>query len=195
MAKNTAVLFLLTAILLVEFASESTALTFNPQIGVNASALDNDPVDSEFKTGKGWQVGVYLRLDTSRFYLQPGLFWHVINTELETTDQITQETSTFENSVYSIRFPLVIGANVIDGEIFDLRLQFGTAVDFITNVDDNNHFTRGDLNSSYISLVFAVGIDIALFTVDLGYDLGVTDYFTVRYGDTSGKMHGWFLNL
>ena len=183
---------LITATLLMA-STAAQALTINPQIGINASALDSDPVNGEHKARAGWQVGGYLRFDNNKFYLQPGLFWHLVATELKTEDAIKHETHTFQNSVHSLQIPVLVGFNVIDGETFDLRLQAGTAIDFITSVDDNNYFTQDDLNSSYWSFKFAVGADFWILSADLGYDLGMSDYYSDEDG-RSGKMNGWFLN-
>jgi len=172
---------------------EAQALTINPQIGVNASVLNNDPGSHQHNARVGWQVGGYLRFDNKTFYIQPGLFWHNIGTELETKNEITNETQTFQNSVHSLQIPVVIGYNVIDGGTVDLRLQTGTSVDFITSVDDNNYFTKDDLNSSYWSFKFAVGVDVSILSFDLGYDLGMSNYFVDERGN-DGKMSGWFLN-
>ncbi len=192
MNKKLVFLALITATLLMA-GTAAQALTINPQIGVNASALDSDPANGEHKARAGWQVGGYLRFDNSKFYLQPGIFWHMVGTELETEDQIKHETQTFQNTVHSIQIPVVVGFNVIDGDSFDLRLQAGTAIDFITSVDDNNYFSKDDLESSYWSFKFAVGADFWILSADLGYDLGMSDYFTDEDG-REGKMSGWFLN-
>jgi len=168
-------------------------VTINPQIGVNASQLDNDPVNGEHKARAGWQLGGYLRFDSAKFHLQPGLFYHLVGTELQTRNQLTHEEFIFKNEVHSIQFPVLIGYDVIHGGLIDLRLQAGTCVDFITGVDDNDHFTKGDLNSTYWSFKFAVGIDVSLLTFDLGYDLGMSNYFEDNMMDDA-KMSGWFLN-
>jgi len=193
MKMRKAVLLLVTVILLGGLVSVSSAMTINPQIGVNASALDTDPTNGEHKARAGWQVGGYLRFDNSKFYLEPGLFWHMVATELQTKDELTHEEHLFQNTVHSIQIPVMVGFNVIDGSTVDLRLQAGTAIDIITSVDDNNYFTKDDLESTYWSFKFAAGVDFSILSVDLGYDLGMSDYFTDDTG-RAGKMSGWFLN-
>ena len=192
MNKNLVFLALITMSLLVG-STAIQAITINPQIGVNASQLDTDPANGEVKARPGWQLGGYLRFDNSKLYVQPGIFWHMVGTELETKNEITHETTTFKNSVHSIQIPVLAGFNLIDGDMIDFRLQAGTAIDFITSVDDNNHFDKDDLNTSYWSLKFAVGADFWIMSVDLGYDLGMSDYFKDSDG-RGGKMSGWFLN-
>ena len=174
--------------------AKAQALTINPQIGVNTSILSNDPGNHTSNARVGWQVGGYLRFDDQkRLYIQPGIFWHNVGTEVETKNQITQETQTFQNSVHSIQIPVVAGFNLVDGGSVDLRLQAGTAIDFITSVDDNNYFTQDDLESNYWSFKFALGVDLSILSFDLGYDLGMSNYFVDERGN-DGKMSGWFLN-
>ncbi len=193
MDKRLIIVLLVASTLAAAIPGTVTGMTINPQIGVNASQLSNDPINGEHKARAGWQVGGYLRFDSSKFYLQPGLFYHMVGTELQTTNEITHATSTFENQVHSIHFPVVVGFNVIDGDTVDLRLQAGTSVDFITGVDSNDHFTKNDLNSSYWSFKFAAGVDFSILSIDLGYDLGMSNYFVDEREDDA-KMSGWFLN-
>jgi len=116
-----------------------------------------------------------------------------VGTELQTENELTHEEFNFKNEVHSIQFPVLIGYNVIHGGSVDLRLQAGTCVDFITGVDDNDHFSKGDLKTTYWSFKFAAGIDVSLLTFDLGYDLGMSNYFEDNMLSDS-KMSGWFLN-
>lgn len=192
MSKLLAVLALITISMLVG-GTATQAVTFNPQVGVNISALDTDPVNAEHSARAGFQVGGYLRFDVKKFYIEPGIFWHFVGTKLETKNEITQETNLYHHSVHSIQIPVMAAYNIINGETFDLRLQAGTAIDIITSVDANNYFTKDDLSSTYWSFKFAVGADFWILSADLGYDLGMSNYFTDEHA-RNGKMSGWFLN-
>ncbi len=193
MEKKLLMLLLVGLVLVGGIPTTASAMTFNPQIGVNSSVLTNDPQNGEHKARGGWQVGGYLRFDSRKFYLQPGLFYHMIGTELQTEDEITHSESTFQNQVHTIQVPLLVGFNAIDGDTFDLRLQAGTCTDFITGVDHNDHFTKDDLNTTFWSFKFAVGVDFSILSLDLGYDLGMSNFYVDERQD-DGKMNSFFLN-
>ena len=193
MEQKLRMLLLVFVALAVAIPVTASAVTFNPQIGVNSSILTSDPQNGEHQTRAGWQVGGYVRFDSKKFYFQPGLFYHLMGTELQTKNQITHEEFTFQNQVHSIQVPLLIGYNVVDGSTFDLRLQAGTCTDFITGVDHNDHFTKDDLNGNFWSFKFAVGVDFSILSLDLGYDLGMDNFYADERQD-DGKMNSFFLN-
>ncbi len=193
MDKKLLMLLLVVGILISGIPKTVIGMTLNPQIGINSSLLGNDPQNGEHKARIGWQMGGYLRFDSEKFYIQPGLFYHLVGTELQSTNEITQVESVFQNQIHSIHFPVLVGFNVLDGGAVDLRLQTGTSIDFITGVDSNDHFTKDDLNSTYWSLKFAVGVDFSILSIDLGYDLGMSNFFQDERQDDA-KMKSFFLN-
>lgn len=169
-------------------------LVITPQIGVNASRLTSDPRQGDNKGIRpGWQVGGYLRLGQENLYFQPGIFWCRISTKLE-TDETINGSQVFENTIDSIQVPLMLGWHLINSGTFNLRLQGGGAANVITGVDENTLITKDDLNDVSWLIKAAVGVDIGIFTVDLGYDKGMTDYFKSD-GDNTGKMDSVLFNL
>jgi hypothetical protein len=168
-------------------------LVITPQIGVNGSRLTSDPDTLDNKGIRpGWQVGGYLRIGGEKLYFQPGVFWYRISTKLETKETV-KDSQVFNNTVDSIQIPLMLGWSIINSGVFNLRLQGGGGVNIITGMDENEKVTKDDLNDTSWLLKAAVGMDIGIFTLDLGYDKGVTDYFKTDVN--TGKMDSVVFNL
>jgi hypothetical protein len=189
----TVVLSLIVLALFCFHASAQAVIVLTPQIGVNASRLTSDPEGAENSMRPGWQAGGYLRLGQDNLYLQPGIFWYRISTQLETKESL-QESQVFGNTIDSIQIPLMVGFHVINTGRFNLRLQLGAAADIITGVDENPRISKEDLNDMNWLLKAAVGVDIAIVTLDLGYDKGISNYFKDD-ADNTGKMDSIVFNV
>jgi hypothetical protein len=184
----TLVLFILAS---VPFAKSSEAvIVITPQIGLNASQFTSDPDSTEDSIRPGWQIGGYLRLGQDNLYIQPGIFWYRISTKLETGDS-NQESNAFESTIDSIQIPVMVGWNIVNSGAFNLRLQGGGGVNITTGVDESVNVDKDNVNDTNFLLKAAVGADIAIFTVDLGYDAGITNYLK----DEDSKLHSIVFNL
>lgn len=193
-------------ILSASFAAAQTetanTLVINPQIGINAATLTNNAEDIQNDANVGWQIGGYLRYG-KRFYIQPGIFWHYMNTE--TTDASSIDDFKFEQKISTIQVPVCVGFNIIDGDGLVLRVFGGAAVSFLTNVDDNAaDLDKDDINSTQWLGRIGVGVDFTMFTADLGYDYGFSEFYSdeaiadAALGglDVSNtKIQEFFLNL
>jgi hypothetical protein len=131
-------------------------LVINPQIGINAATLSGETDNIQHDANVGWQIGGYLRYG-KRFYIQPGIFWHYMNTE--TTDASSVEDFKFEQQISTIQVPVCVGFNIID--------------------DDNAaDLDKDDINSTQWLGRIGAGLDFTMFTVDLGYDYGFSKFYT-----------------
>jgi hypothetical protein len=75
-----------------------------------------------------------------------------------------------------------------------LRLQGGGGANIITGTSGNVLITKEDLEDVNWLLKFAVGADIGIFTLDLGYDKGMSEVFKTD-SENEGKLDSVFLNL
>jgi len=154
----------------------ANTLVINPQIGINAATLSGETDNIKHDANVGWQIGGYLRYG-KRFYIQPGIFWHYMNTE--TTDASSADDFKFDQQISTIQVPVCVGFNIIDGDGLVLRVFGGAAVSFLTSVDDNAaDLDKDDINSTQWLGRIGAGVDFLLFTVDLGYDYGFSNFYT-----------------
>lgn len=189
--KRALLILSLFVVVSTPFAKSAEAvIVITPQIGLNASQFTSDPDSTEDSIRPGWQIGGYLRLGQDNLYVQPGIFWYRVSTKLETTDSI-QESNVFESTIDSIQIPVMVGWNIINSGVFNLRLQGGGGVNITTGVDESVNIDKESVNDTNWLLKAAVGADIAIFTVDLGYDAGITNYLK----DEDSKLHSIVFNL
>ena len=151
----------------------ASTLVINPQIGVNGTTLSGNPEDVESAANVGWQIGGYLRYG-KRFYIQPGIFWHYMSTE--TSSDVNDIK--FDTKISAIQVPVCIGFNIVDSSALVFRAFAGAAVSFVTSVDDNDFIVKDDINSTQWLGRIGVGLDFTMFTVDLGYDYGFSNFYS-----------------
>jgi hypothetical protein len=178
--------------------SEGSKLVINPQVGISLSQLSTDPEEAENQYHLGYHFGGYLRLGNT-IYLQPGIFWHRMGFELQTTEEIEDEQD-FENDINSIQVPVLLGINVINSELFTLRANGGGVASFITSVKENPLISEDDFKSTIFSARVGAGVDLFGLTADAGYDFGLTEIFkdTEVFDieiDNDTKINSWFFSV
>jgi len=172
---TTVSLFLLLPVLM--FAG----LEFGVKAGYNANKLSAniDSISSQFRSGM--QVGVFFRAG-NRFYVQPELYYSYQGAKYQFNDP--KGTGPWEQLVNmgSIDIPVLLGVKLMKGDFFNIRVNLGPAVSFLTNktVKNLNDTTAGPLTGSSISSVnwyiqAGLGADIWLFTFDIRYQGGLND--------------------
>ena len=153
-----------------------STLVINPQIGINAATLSNNAEDIQNDANVGWQIGGYLRYG-KRFYLQPGIFWHYMNTET-TSDVNAADDFKFDQKISTIQVPVCVGFDIISSEALVFRAFAGAAVSFVTSVDENEFIEKDDINSTQWLGRVGLGLDFTIFTLDLGYDYGFSNFYS-----------------
>ena len=130
----------------------------------------------------GYQFGAAVTFG-ERFYVQPGIEWATISTTIVNTNSSTGTELTDETTLSMFSVPLKVGFRLIDPEtenIFNVRVFAGFDGHHITKV---NHSTKsgayGDITKDdYTNLImnadFGMGVDVFIFYLDLGYQLGLS---------------------
>jgi len=178
-------------------------INFGIKAGYNANKLsvNIDSVSSEFKSGM--QIGVFMRVG-KRFFVQPELVYTLQGAEYIFNDPSNTGSWHQKITIGSIDIPVLLGVKIFKGDKFNLRVNLGPAVSFVTNrqVKDLNDIAPGPVTSSEISSVnwsiqAGLGADLWMFTVDLRYQGGLNQVIKdVQQGTTTwnfGSKNNVFL--
>ena len=195
--------FTLVTLFLLISGLVCAGITFGIKAGYNANKLsvNIDSVSSEFKSGM--QLGVFLRAG-KRFFVQPELEYSLQGAEYIFNDPSNTGSWHQRITIGSIDIPVLLGVKIINGDKFNLRVNLGPAVSFVTNrqVKDLNDVVPGPITSSEInsvnwSIQAGLGADLWMFTLDLRYQGGLNEIIKdVRQGTqnwTFGSKNNVFL--
>ena len=179
---------LLVAFALVAVASapaDARQMIINAQAGATWSnyAFDDD-VDVKTESGRvGYAFGGNLRFG-GRLYFSPGLYYQSTGFEATGSDTISFDTIEEAVGVNSIQIPVYVGYNLTGAAdaaspgSLGVRVYAGPSLSWVTSVADNDFgLTKDDYASSIIGGVLGAGVDISTFTIDLSYEIGLTEVF------------------
>jgi len=195
--------FTLVTLFLLISGLVCAGITFGIKAGYNANKLsvNIDSVSSEFKSGM--QLGVFFRAG-KRFFVQPEVEYSLQGAEYIFNDPSNTGSWHQRITIGSIDIPVLLGVKIINGEKFNLRVNLGPAVSFVTNrqVKDLNEVVPGPITSSEInsvnwSIQAGLGADLWMFTLDLRYQGGLNEIIKdVKQGTqnwTFGSKNNVFL--
>jgi len=160
-------------ICLVSCLSLTAQTIINPKIGLNYSRLADEPSLGSAKTRSGFNIGADLRFG-DRFQFMPGVHYATHGMAFEGTQDPNSEDKI---SMHLIKVPLTGNINVINGDLFKLRVYGGFVANFLLKVDNNNYIEKENLKPFTGGIRFGTGIDLGGLTLDLNYEVGVTDVF------------------
>ena len=148
----------------------------------------------------GYQFGAALTFG-SRFYVQPGFQYAIISSEVVNENTVSGEELIDQTTINTISVPLKVGFRLIDPEaenLFNVRVFGGFDGSHVISVD---HSTKsnglGDIDDSdfsnlIVSTDFGIGLDIFIFYIDMGYQLGLTPVYT---GGDNAKANAFYSNI
>ncbi len=148
----------------------------------------------------GYQFGAAITFG-ERFFVQPGVEWATLSTKIvnknnQTGNELTDETTL---SVFSV--PLKAGFRFFDPEkenIFNVRVFGGFSGHHVTKVNHTtksgafDELTKDDYTNLIMNADFGMGVDVFIFYLDLGYQLGLSPVHAS--GDLS-KANSFYANL
>ncbi len=147
----------------------------------------------------GYQFGAAVTFG-NRFYVQPGIEWATLSTKMVNKNSSTGKELTDETTVGVFSIPLKAGFRFFDPEkenIFNVRVFGGFVGHHVMKV---NHTTKSgafDISKSdYTNLImnadFGMGVDIFIFYLDVGYQLGLSP---VHSSGDMAKANSFYTNL
>jgi hypothetical protein len=156
-------------------------ISLRPFVGVNSSTLTKDFNNVAWQSEAGYQVGADLLIG-NRVYFAPGVHWELIRQNFDPTNPIPGFDTQFRSS--HIRVPLLLGFRAFsreNGGFFNLRLFTGPDVAFRTSSSEHAFLGIELNNNTYKNLSWSwnggIGVDVLFLFIDVGYKIGLSDYF------------------
>ncbi len=163
----------LFSLLVLYGLGQNKFITLNPQFGINSSRLSTDPDFAEPTARVGYQLGADVRIG-GKTYLEPGLYWYKVGSDLLSEDQITSQPLQGQVKINYLKVPICIGHSFVDTRLFKLRGSMGFVPSFYSGIKDNILNLRNeDFEKLVLGFRSGIGLDIFLFTIDLDYEHGL----------------------
>ena len=167
--------------ILVFFAFSATAqvpyFTFGPKAGASFSrfSADQEQIKEEIKSSL--HFGAFVRIG-DKLYLQPELLFMNRKGDLS---QTAVAGSTKSLHIKTLDIPVLLGGKLIDTDLFNVRVMAGPVASLALNKDINsenwdNTITGKDIRAANWGVQTGAGVDLQMFTLDLRYEFGISDY-------------------
>jgi len=203
--------FTLTILFIVLGLSTSFAQNFDVRayVGMNILQLSTDKGTSLIEgvvhhrnvSGRpGYQFGAAVTFG-ERFFVQPGIEFATLSTKIVNKNNSTGKELVDETTIKAFSVPLKVGFRLIDPEkesIFNVRIFGGIVGHHITGVDHKtqsgslDNISKDDYTNLIMNADFGLGVDLFIFYIDAGYQLGLSPVHT--NGDTA-KGNSFYTNL
>ncbi|HMY83538.1 MAG TPA: porin family protein [Saprospiraceae bacterium] len=165
--------FLLSICFLFFFLSSYAQTTINPRIGLNISHLSGKPSIGENESRTGFNIGFNLRFG-DRFQFETGA--HYATHGVGFNDARGKDTLD-RAPMHFVKLPLLANINIVNSEVFRLRVYGGWMNNFLLKVDNNSLLSKEDVNVYTGGIHFGTGLDLTGLTIDLSYEVGMMDFF------------------
>ncbi len=156
------------------FSTYGQAKRLAPRAGLAISHIDNQVGNGFVIKGRsGFTIGSDWRIEKNKFYLQPGLFLQHINTRL--SDPTPADPNEFESRITSLKVPLSVGWYVFGRRrLIVLHTKTGLVPELVlgSKAVDELGYSKDLLNNFQINGMFGLGVDIAIFTINLSHQVG-----------------------
>jgi hypothetical protein len=167
--------------ILVLFTFSATAqvpyFTIGPKAGASFSkfSADEDQIKEEMKSSL--HFGAFARIG-DKVYLQPELLFMNRKGDLS---QTAVAGSTKSLHIKTLDIPVLLGGKLIDTDLFNVRVMAGPVASLALNKDINsenwdNTITGKDIRAANWGIQTGAGVDLQMFTLDLRYEFGISDY-------------------
>lgn len=201
-------------ILAVMFAATAlqAQISFGPKIGYNTSKLSTDKEEISSNLKNSFQFGIFLRLG-NKYYIQPELNYLTQGGVYKNPGE-DGSLAPFEQEINlkTIQIPAMIGVELIDLKVGNIRAMAGPVASIITNKEIETTNTSGyispiedaDIEDMIWSGQVGLGADVLMFTLDVRYNFGLNKVIgEVDYqheGETKSivfdsRTSGWNVSL
>ncbi len=149
------------------------SFTLGPKIGVTFSKFHYDIDDIKENSVVNIHWGAFVRMG-SKIYLQPELLF------MKRSGVLKFSGGEQTINIRTIDIPLLVGVKVADLKLSNVRVFAGPIASLTINkelktTDWDDAITKNDFRRANWGLQFGAGADLLMFTVDLRYELGMSD--------------------
>ena len=164
--------------------------SFGLKIGYNASKLHSslDSIKSSFNSGL--HFGAFFRFG-KKVYLQPEAYYTLQGGIFQ--NNVTTTTNNWKQKVTvgTLDIPVLVGFKIIDLKLINWRIMAGPMVSFVINskVKDLTDsklvgpVTTADIRKLNWYVQAGTGVDIAFFTLDVRYQVGLSQMISTAQGN------------
>ena len=184
----------LRAILLFTLVSTFAFAQFKPHIGFNWAQLSTEPQDFTHEGRLGFVIGAGFKFGES-FYLEPGIQFSNLGTKLISKDADDNgDIIEHQSYVQTIRIPVMLGYDFMDKDDFlNLRVFTGPSASIVMGVTSEGLTTTTDDYASTIwGWNFGAGLDVWFVYLELGYEMGISDFYSTSKIDHQGTKNNAF---
>lgn len=151
--------------------------TIGPKVGANFSnfSADEDQIESEIRSSLSF--GVFARFG-NKLYIQPELMFMNRKGDLSSS-----EFPSSSNSIHikTVDIPVLLGGKIINTDLFNIRAMAGPVASIIVNKDINSTnwdaaIEKDDIRNANFGIQVGAGADILMFTLDLRYEFGISNF-------------------
>lgn len=203
------IIFITATIALAITSSYAQHFDIRAYGGVNVLQLTSDQgtslIDGVLHNQKvsgrpGAQFGAAVTFG-SRFYVQPGIQYSFLAKEIVNENIVTGNEWEDQTTIKAISVPLKVGFRLIDPEtenLINVRVFGGFDGSHVISVDHStksgalDDIDASDFSNLIVSADFGLGLDIFIFYIDMGYQLGLTPVYT---GGDNAKANAFYSNI
>jgi len=185
--------FLLLFLLVTVYSFGQGPISFGPKVGWNTNRLTTDYHDYLNDLKAGAQGGVFFSIYLNKFYIQPEVYFSLKRGKLDTTigdpldpNALLDISQSF--SLTTVDIPMLLGYKILDLKLARLRVWGGPVASYVLNkkynltidgLDQSNRITKDDFKDATWGVKIGAGVDVLMFTFDVGYEFPLDDFLTI----------------
>jgi len=162
-----------------QIARAQFGINVGPLVGGNISGLTNGIDSISTKSLFGFVGGAFVRLNISKFYIQPEAVFSMKGSSFKVNDPLNPgNPKSYDVRFSNIDIPLLVGYKLIDAKLINVRVHLGPMASFA--VSNSNDFLddptygistpKDAVNTAQWSYQIGAGVDVWKFTLDLRYE-------------------------
>jgi hypothetical protein len=142
------------------------------KFGINSSSLITNFNEFFDKSDiNHYLAGAFVRINLGKIYFQPEAYINTKGGFLTSSNSNTQIVPDFSQlfSYQTIDIPLLLGVNIINEPIFNLRVHAGPVLSYVTVdplISDIKDLNIDDLKDNYLGIQAGIGFDLWFITID-----------------------------
>ncbi|MCD4695669.1 MAG: PorT family protein [Bacteroidales bacterium] len=173
---------------------------------VTMSSLTTDLSEIKEAAKLGYQFGAFVRVG-DKFHIQPEVYFTAKKGDLEMNvvgadpDNPLKSVEVSQGiTLNTVDVPILLGYKILDPPLLNIRLQAGPVASIVTskkfNVtfdgvdadEDQATFCKDDLKDINWGLQFGAGVDVLFLTIDLRYELGLSNLYNQPDNAVDGSV-------